>query len=226
MSQSLHIFTPSNLTFPKPSSNRRFLVTTFSPKLISIKASTSSDPNSSTSPQVLISNNGTGASGILSSTQQDYDTPPSQSIFSDSSSIEVDAVTEAELKENGFRSTRRTKLVCTIGPATCEFEELEALAVGGMNVARINMCHGTREWHKRVIERVRRLNEEKGFAVAIMMDTEGSEIRMGDLGGASSAKAEDGEIWTFSVRAFDSPRPERTVNVNYDGFAEDVKVGG
>ncbi|KAH8495697.1 hypothetical protein Peur_055598 [Populus x canadensis] len=230
MSRSLHIFTPSNLTFPKqpypkPSSNRRFPATTFSPKLISIKASTSSDPNSSTSPQVLISNNGTGASGILSATPQDYDTPPSQSIISDSSSIEVDAVTEAELKENGFRSTRRTKLVCTIGPATCGFEELEALAVGGMNVARINMCHGTREWHRRVIERVRRLNEEKGFAVAIMMDTEGSEIHMGDLGGASSAKAEDGEIWTFSVRAFDSNRPERTVNVNYDGFAEDVKVG-
>ncbi|KAJ6351311.1 hypothetical protein OIU78_007264 [Salix suchowensis] len=116
-------------------------------------------------------------------------------------------------------------MVCTIGPATCGFEELEALAVGGMNVARINMCHGTREWHKRVIERVRRLNEEKGFAVAIMMDTEGSEIHMGDLGGDSSAKAEDDEIWTFSVRAFDLPRPERTINVNYDGFAEDLKVG-
>lgn len=108
----------------------------------------------------------------------------------DSTSIEVDSVTETELKENGFRSTRRTKLVCTIGPATCGFEQLEALAVGGMNVARINMCHGTRDWHKRVIERVRKLNEDKGYAVAIMMDTEGSEIHMGDLGGAPSAKAE------------------------------------
>lgn len=115
--------------------------------------------------------------------------------------------------------------MCTIGPATCGFEQLEALAVGGMNVARINMCHGTREWHKSVIERVRRLNEEKGFAVAIMMDTEGSEIHMGDLGGASSAKAEDGEVWTFSVRAYESLRPERAITVNYDGFAEDVKVG-
>ncbi|KAI7743565.1 hypothetical protein M8C21_000764, partial [Ambrosia artemisiifolia] len=92
---------------------------------------------------------------------------------------------------NGFRSTRRTKLVCTIGPVTSGFEELEGLAVGGMNVARINMCHGTREWHKAVIDKVRRLNEEKGFAVAVMMDTEGSEIHMSDLGGASSAKAED-----------------------------------
>lgn len=106
------------------------------------------------------------------------------------SGIDVDTVTEAELKENGFRSTRRTKLVCTIGPATCGFDELEALAVGGMNVARINMCHGTREWHKCVIDRVRKLNEDKGFAVAIMMDTQGSEIHMGDLGGESSVKAE------------------------------------
>lgn len=104
--------------------------------------------------------------------------------------VEVDRVTEAELKENGFRSTRRTKIVCTIGPRTCGFDELEALAVGGMNVARINMCHGTREWHRQVIERVRRLNAEKGFAVAVMMDTQGSEIQMGDLGSAASAKAE------------------------------------
>ncbi|WOK97111.1 pyruvate kinase isozyme A, chloroplastic-like [Canna indica] len=139
--------------------------------------------------------------------------------------IDVDAVTEAELKENGFRSTRRTKLVCTIGPATCGAEQLEALAIGGMNVARVNMCHGTHEWHRQVIRQVRQLNEEKGFAVAVMMDTEGSEIHMGDLGGSASAKAEDGEIWTFSVRAFDSPLPERTIHANYDGFAEDVQEG-
>jgi pyruvate kinase len=146
-------------------------------------------------------------------------------VTTDTSGIEVDTVTEAELKENGFRSTRRTKLICTIGPATCGFEQLEALAVGGMNVARLNMCHGTRDWHRGVIRSVRRLNEEKGFAVAIMMDTEGSEIHMGDLGGEASAKAEDGEVWTFTVRAFDSSRPERTISVSYDGFAEDVRVG-
>ncbi|TYJ23623.1 hypothetical protein E1A91_A08G205700v1 [Gossypium mustelinum] len=115
--------------------------------------------------------------------------------------LEVDRVTEVELKENRFRSTRRTKI----------FEEIEALAVGGMNVARVNICHGTRECHRDVIRRVRQLNEEKGFAVAVMMDTEGTE---------------DGQIWTFTVRAFDQPsRPERTITVNYDGFAEDVKVG-
>ncbi|XP_076958934.1 pyruvate kinase isozyme A, chloroplastic-like [Bidens hawaiensis] len=178
-------------------------------------------------PLLLVSaasENGPGASGLTTDHIINNGTKPI-TITTDSASIEVDAVTEAELKENGFRSTRRTKLVCTIGPATCGFEELEALAVGGMNVARINMCHGTREWHKSVIDKVRRLNEEKGYAVAIMMDTEGSEIHMGDLGGASSAKAEDGEVWTFSVRAYDTLRPERAITVNYDGFAEDVKVG-
>ncbi|CAA7388081.1 unnamed protein product [Spirodela intermedia] len=144
-------------------------------------------------------------------------------VFS-SGSIDVDSVTEAEMKENGFRSTRRTKLVCTIGPATCGEEQLEALAVGGMNVARVNMCHGTHEWHREVIRRVRQLNEEKGYAVAVMMDTEGSEIHMGDLP-TSSARAEDGEVWTFSVRHFNQPLPDRTISVNYDGFAEDVKVG-
>ncbi|XP_043722201.1 pyruvate kinase isozyme A, chloroplastic [Telopea speciosissima] len=220
MAQALHLLvsspsstrTLSNLSFSRQTSS----FTSYPKRRISFNvvrrsiSAVSSDLESSSSARVLVSDNGKG--GVLSA---------------DSSSIEVDAVTEAELKENGFRSTRRTKLVCTIGPATCGFEQLEALAVGGMNVARINMCHGTREWHRGVIQSVRRLNEEKGYAVAIMMDTEGSEIHMGDLGGAPSAKAEDGEIWTFSVRAFDStlPVPERTINVNYDGFAEDVKVG-
>lgn len=197
MSQSLNLFTPSTrshnhvASIPKhyhsfclkpsslPAGNRRFTVTEF-PNLKVNALSSDLDP-------VLVSGNGTGGGvgGVISNASREY-----APALPDSSSIEVDSVTEAELKENGFRSTRRTKLVCTIGPATCGFEQLESLAVGGMNVARINMCHGTREWHRTVIDRVRRLNEEKGYAVAIMMDTEGSEIHMGDFGGASSAKAE------------------------------------
>ncbi|CAL5208151.1 unnamed protein product [Lathyrus oleraceus] len=201
----LQLFTPPHTTFHHHHTNHLPSPTlSFPPRRFPIIRA------SSTSQIIASDSNGAGP-GV----------PP------DLGSIEVDAVTETELKENGFRSTRRTKLVCTVGPATCGFEQLEALAVGGMNVARINMCHGTREWHKTVIDRVRRLNHDKGFAVAIMMDTEGSEIHMGDLAGASSAKAEDGQIWTFSVRAFDSslPLPQRTINVNYEGFAEDVKVG-
>lgn len=206
MSQSLNLFisTPSRTSTFAPTSKPSLSFSTGcvrlpvkvkhsgvrTPSQLIIRASSgdSSDPEA-TPQQVLVSENGLG--GVLSGVAQESgNVGVVAATGGDSSSIEVDAVTEAELKENGFRSTRRTKLICTIGPATCGSEQLEALAVGGMNVARINMCHGTREWHKRVIERVRRLNEEKGFAVAIMMDTEGSEIHMGDLGGASSAKAE------------------------------------
>ncbi|RCV09770.1 hypothetical protein SETIT_2G056100v2 [Setaria italica] len=93
-----------------------------------------------------------------------------------------------------------------------------------MNVARLNMCHGDREWHRGVIRAVRRLNEEKGYAVAVMMDTEGSEIHMGDLGGATSAKAEDEEVWTFSVRSFELPLPERTINVIMTGLLKVYKL--
>ncbi|KAL8048043.1 hypothetical protein ABFX02_07G037900 [Erythranthe guttata] len=222
MAQALNIFISTSRS-PKPlishrprplaAAVSRFSLTKNPSKTPLFITASASDPN----PPVLTSGNGAGSAALPAHA-------PSP-VVSDSGSIEVDAVTEAELKENGFRSTRRTKLICTIGPATCQPEQLEALAVGGMNVARINMCHGTREWHRDVIQRVRRLNEEKGYAVAIMMDTEGSEIHMGDLGGASSSKVEDGEIWTFSVRAFDTALPECTINVNYDGFAEDVKVG-
>ncbi|XP_012849852.1 PREDICTED: pyruvate kinase isozyme A, chloroplastic-like [Erythranthe guttata] len=222
MAQALNIFISTSRS-PKPLISHRppplagavsrFSLTKNPSKTPLFITASASDPN----PPVLTSGNGAGSAALPAHAPLP--------VVSDSGSIEVDAVTEAELKENGFRSTRRTKLICTIGPATCQPEQLEALAVGGMNVARINMCHGTREWHRDVIQRVRRLNEEKGYAVAIMMDTEGSEIHMGDLGGTSSSKVEDGEIWTFSVRAFDTALPECTINVNYDGFAEDVKVG-
>ncbi|MBA0788357.1 hypothetical protein Gotri_026673 [Gossypium trilobum] len=202
MSQSLQFITPSRAPyftlpkFPRRSCTRFPVINLPNTKRsITITPSLSSFLHATSSRSLLSGNSQTGAAGVVSA------------LSVGATGIEVDAVTEAELKENGFRSTRRTKLICTIGPATCGFEQLEALAVGGMNVARINMCHGSREWHQTVIERVRRLNDEKGFAVAIMMDTE------------------DGEIWTFSVRAFGTPRPERTINVNYDGFAEDVKVG-
>lgn len=108
--------------------------------------------------------------------------------------FEVDTRVEGELKEGGFRSLRRTKLVATIGPSCCTYEQLEALASSGVNVARLNMCHGTHEWHRQVIKNCRRLNAERGYGIAVMIDTEGSEIHMGDLGGASSAKAEVGRI--------------------------------
>ncbi|KAA8536297.1 hypothetical protein F0562_028775 [Nyssa sinensis] len=139
-------------------------------------------------------------------------------------SLGFDVVSEGELRKKGFLGLRKTKLVCTIGPACCSLEELEKLALGGMNVARLNMCHNTREWHQDVIRRIKRLNEEKGFCVSVMIDTEGSQIQVVDHGAPSSVKAEDGSIWFFTTEKFEGSRPF-TVQSNYESFSEGIKLG-
>ncbi|KAK1317558.1 hypothetical protein QJS10_CPA05g01653 [Acorus calamus] len=136
----------------------------------------------------------------------------------------LDAVSEVDLREKGFLGLRKTKLVCTVGPACAQPEELEVLACCGMNVVRLNMCHNTREWHREVIRNVKSLNEEKGFNVALMIDTEGSQIHVIDHGGSSSVKAEDGSAWLFTTEKYEGFRP-LVVQVNYDGFSEGIVVG-
>ena len=71
----------------------------------------------------------------------------------------------------------RTKIVCTMGPATEDDEVLRAMLQAGMSVARLNFSHGTHEYHRTNIERVRRLADELGVNVAVMVDTKGPEIR-------------------------------------------------
>ena len=101
----------------------------------------------------------------------------------------LDVVAERELKEKGFLGMRKTKFVCTIGPACCAIDDLEKLALEGMNIARLNMCHNTKEWHYDVIRKIKKLNE-KGFCISVMIDTEGSQIHVVDHGAPSSVKVE------------------------------------
>ena len=74
---------------------------------------------------------------------------------------------------------RKTKIICTLGPSTEDEKVLRELMLGGMDVARINMSHGTYEEHERKIEMVRRLRRELDLPVAILLDTKGPEIRTG-----------------------------------------------
>ena len=73
---------------------------------------------------------------------------------------------------------RKTKIVCTLGPATDNYSVLKKLVRAGMNVARLNMSHGDHAEHKKRIEMVRRVREELDTPVAILMDTKGPEIRI------------------------------------------------
>ncbi|MEF9497496.1 pyruvate kinase [Chlamydia sp. 04-14] len=75
----------------------------------------------------------------------------------------------------------RTKIICTIGPATNTPEMLEKLLDAGMNVARLNFSHGTHESHGETIRLLKELREKKGAPLAIMLDTKGPEIRLGQI---------------------------------------------
>lgn len=75
----------------------------------------------------------------------------------------------------------RTKIICTLGPATNSYEKILQLIDAGMNVARINMSHGEYDKHRETIENVKRARKEKGIPLAIMLDTKGPEVRVGNL---------------------------------------------
>ena len=72
---------------------------------------------------------------------------------------------------------RKTKIVCTLGPATDSEEMVSRLMDAGMNVCRLNMSHGTHEETAVRIERIKRLRAQKGIPVAILLDTKGPEVR-------------------------------------------------
>jgi len=78
-------------------------------------------------------------------------------------------------------SDRRTKIVCTIGPATNTRERIMDLAKAGMNVVRLNFSHGTHDDHKKVIEHIRSVAQEIGYSIPILMDLQGPKIRVGHM---------------------------------------------
>ena len=74
---------------------------------------------------------------------------------------------------------RRAKIVATLGPATSSYERILALAEAGMDVARLNLSHGSYSDHSAVYERVRRASDESGRAIGILVDLQGPKIRLG-----------------------------------------------
>ncbi len=102
-------------------------------------------------------------------------------------------------------STRRTKIVCTIGPATASPRMLARLARAGMDVARLNFSHGDHETHERVIGLVRSLESEIGKPIGIIQDLSGPKLRIGEVpGGEMDLKPHETVILDTAAR----PRPE------------------
>ncbi len=117
---------------------------------------------------------------------------------------------------------RHTKIIATIGPACNEVETLKRMIVAGMNVARLNLSHGTYEQHAKTIERVRQAAREVGSRVAIMIDTRGIEIRTGPL---STSSVELLRGASFVLRTDGTPGDEQGVSVSYAKLPEEVSRG-
>lgn len=117
---------------------------------------------------------------------------------------------------------RKTKIICTIGPATSSVDMLTQLVNAGMNVARLNMSHGDHDFHSTVIERIKSLNQTLGRAIAILVDTQGPEIRTGDRN--SDLNLSTGDIVSVVARGTADVEAS-SIQVNYDDLIHDVNVG-
>jgi pyruvate kinase len=117
---------------------------------------------------------------------------------------------------------RRTKIVCTIGPASSSEETLRAFIGAGMNVARLNFSHGTQDDHARVIERVRRLSTALGVPVAILQDLAGPKVRVG-IFATDAVELAEGKTFTLTTR--EVVGDETCVSVSYPRLPSEVKPG-
>jgi pyruvate kinase len=117
---------------------------------------------------------------------------------------------------------RKTKIICTIGPATSSYEMLAAMHEAGMDIVRLNMSHATHKWADRIIEDVVELNKHTDFPVGILLDTQGPEIRTGVRESDLDLKAGD-EI-SITVRD-DVNVEESSIRINYDELIDTVNVG-
>ena len=117
---------------------------------------------------------------------------------------------------------RKTKIVCTIGPATESEDQLRALMLAGMNVARLNFSHGTHEEHKVRIDRIKKVREELGLPVAILLDTKGPEYRIRTFEN-DKIQLKDGDTFTFTTDQIVGN--QERVAVSYLNLHNDLEVG-
>ncbi|MDH2428548.1 pyruvate kinase [Sphaerisporangium sp. TRM90804] len=118
--------------------------------------------------------------------------------------------------------SRRSKIVCTLGPATSSPERLRELIAAGMNVARFNLSHGSHELHKEVHARVREAAAELGKAVGVLADLQGPKIRVGRFA-EGPVRLGFGDVFTITTE--DVPGDRDIVSTTYDGLPTDVGPG-
>ncbi|MBI2860628.1 MAG: pyruvate kinase [Chloroflexi bacterium] len=117
---------------------------------------------------------------------------------------------------------RRTRIVCTIGPATSSAAMIESLVRSGMNVARLNLSHGSHVMHSRYVSTVRRIARRLGTTVAVLMDLPGPKYRIGRLKGGQ-VTLKKGNMVTLTIE--DIEGDSSTLPVNLPDLPRDIKIG-
>ncbi len=116
---------------------------------------------------------------------------------------------------------RKTKIVCTIGPASESYETLKKMILSGMNVARINFSHGTWETQKEKVDLIKQIREELNLPVALLLDMKGPEIRLGQF--VEKVLLEEGN--TFTIRNEDIIGTASEATISYKELYKDVRIG-
>src|SRR5438309_4446228 len=117
---------------------------------------------------------------------------------------------------------RKTKIICTLGPATEKPETIRKLIARGADVFRLNMSHAAREWVREIVPRIRKLADESTRPVGILLDTQGPAIRTGPV--KTPLELKKGDVLECTVGNA-KKTGKKSVEVNYDKFADDVNVG-
>lgn len=117
---------------------------------------------------------------------------------------------------------RKTKIVCTIGPASESREVFTGLCKAGMNVARLNFSHGTHAEHQKRIDMIKSVREELGLPIAVMLDTKGPEYRIKTFENGK-VFLEEGQSFIFTTE--DIVGCGERVSVNYEKLTEDIEIG-
>lgn len=117
---------------------------------------------------------------------------------------------------------RKTKIICTIGPASQNEETLTQMCLAGMNVARLNFSHGSYEEHQKKIDLIKKVREKLHIPLAIMLDTKGPEYRIGTFR-EGKVTVREGDTYTFTTENVDGD--ETKVSVSYKDLMRNLNVG-
>lgn len=117
---------------------------------------------------------------------------------------------------------RKTKIVCTIGPASSSENTLREMCLAGMNVARLNFSHGTHEAHLKTLNLIKKVRSELGLPIAVLLDTKGPEYRIGVFENGKT-ELKEGDEFTFT--SDDIIGDEKRVSVSYKNLPSELKPG-